>query len=259
MCVVIYAAAPAGKQGSKTGQTSLRSFWQQPLGMQSAATTTDSAAQPAPQVPHQGTKLPSWTQATHTTLPSTNAQLMPSDGPSFPLHIQAKPYLKTAEGALQLQKQAHEEVLSSTPGQGLGAIGQSRLSSDVCLGSGGMEAVDQHLPSAASSQGDLLASQDSTAAAPGDKAAVTAAWSKIHSKMRAPKCKGHNEDCVIREVKKSGPNKGMCLTWPVAQTLTRLLLSTTACSQRFVVEPWSPLDLLAILATGAFFLWQALL
>ncbi|KAL0047212.1 hypothetical protein WJX82_009612 [Trebouxia sp. C0006] len=54
---------------------------------------------------------------------------------------------------------------------------------------------------------DAFGSQSSSAADAG-KAAVTAAWSKIQNKMKAPKCKGHGEDCVIREVKKNGPNKG---------------------------------------------------
>lgn len=42
-----------------------------------------------------------------------------------------------------------------------------------------------------------------------DRVAAAAAWRQIQQKMKAPKCPGHNEECVIREVKKAGPNKGM--------------------------------------------------
>lgn len=35
------------------------------------------------------------------------------------------------------------------------------------------------------------------------------AWNKIKDRMKPPKCKGHNEDCVIRQVKKKGKNHGM--------------------------------------------------
>lgn len=41
-----------------------------------------------------------------------------------------------------------------------------------------------------------------------DRATAAAAWQQIHQKMKPPKCAGHKEDCVIREVKKAGPNKG---------------------------------------------------
>ena len=34
------------------------------------------------------------------------------------------------------------------------------------------------------------------------------AWKQIQNRMKPPKCKGHNEDCVIRQVKKKGPNLG---------------------------------------------------
>jgi len=70
------------------------------------------------------------------------------------------------------------------------------------------EAADPTSRSAQLSQSDAFGSQRNSAADAG-KAAVTAAWSKIQNKMKAPKCKGHGEDCVIREVKKNGPNKGV--------------------------------------------------
>ena len=41
-----------------------------------------------------------------------------------------------------------------------------------------------------------------------DHATAAAAWRQIKQKMQPPKCPGHNENCVIREVKKPGPNKG---------------------------------------------------
>ena len=40
------------------------------------------------------------------------------------------------------------------------------------------------------------------------KPSAVEAWNKIKDKMKPPKCKGHNEDCVIRQVKKKGPNNG---------------------------------------------------
>ena len=39
-------------------------------------------------------------------------------------------------------------------------------------------------------------------------AAAASAWKQIQERMKPPKCKGHNEDCVIRQVKKKGPNFG---------------------------------------------------
>lgn len=37
---------------------------------------------------------------------------------------------------------------------------------------------------------------------------AAAAWRTIQEKMKPPKCRGHNEECVIRQVKKKGPNFG---------------------------------------------------
>ena len=48
-----------------------------------------------------------------------------------------------------------------------------------------------------------------------DRATAAAAWQQIHKKMKPPKCGGHKEDCVIREVKKPGPNKGKRLGAPM--------------------------------------------
>ena len=43
-------------------------------------------------------------------------------------------------------------------------------------------------------------------------AAAKAAWSRIQESAKPPLCGGHQEPCVIREVKKKGPNKGMMLS-----------------------------------------------
>ena len=89
---------------------------------------------------------------------------------------------------------------------------QTSLAATVSNSSAFSGQADVH--SASSSQDVLAASQSSQAMSlsqsmPGaEKAAATEAWQRIHTKMKAPKCKGHNEDCVIREVKKNGPNKG---------------------------------------------------
>ena len=45
--------------------------------------------------------------------------------------------------------------------------------------------------------------------------AAKAAWAQIQQRMKPPLCKGHNEPCVIRQVKKGGPNQGaLCLSCP---------------------------------------------
>ena len=41
---------------------------------------------------------------------------------------------------------------------------------------------------------------------------AAAAWREIHERMKPPKCPGHKEDCVIRTVKKKGPNFGESLS-----------------------------------------------
>jgi hypothetical protein len=38
--------------------------------------------------------------------------------------------------------------------------------------------------------------------------ATRAAWQRIANRMVPPKCRGHGEACVLRTVKKSGPNQG---------------------------------------------------
>ena len=39
-------------------------------------------------------------------------------------------------------------------------------------------------------------------------ASAKAAWAQIQQRMKPPLCKGHSEPCVIRQVKKGGPNQG---------------------------------------------------
>ena len=43
---------------------------------------------------------------------------------------------------------------------------------------------------------------------PEQKASAKAAWAHIQQRMKPPLCKGHSEPCVIRQVKKGGPNQG---------------------------------------------------
>lgn len=43
-------------------------------------------------------------------------------------------------------------------------------------------------------------------------AVAKAAWSRIQESAKPPLCSGHKEPCVIREVKKKGPNKGEMLS-----------------------------------------------
>ncbi|KAK9830809.1 hypothetical protein WJX74_008240 [Apatococcus lobatus] len=54
----------------------------------------------------------------------------------------------------------------------------------------------------------LPASQEASEASQSSASAAAHAWKQIQQRMQAPKCKGHNEDCVIRQVKKSGANQG---------------------------------------------------
>lgn len=37
---------------------------------------------------------------------------------------------------------------------------------------------------------------------------LTEEWKSLFEKLKPPLCNGHGESCVIREVKKNGPNKG---------------------------------------------------
>lgn len=43
---------------------------------------------------------------------------------------------------------------------------------------------------------------------PEQNASAKAAWAQIQQRMKPPLCKGHSEPCVIRQVKKGGPNQG---------------------------------------------------
>ena len=45
-------------------------------------------------------------------------------------------------------------------------------------------------------------------AMPEQNASAKAAWAQIQQRMKPPLCKGHSEPCVIRQVKKGGPNQG---------------------------------------------------
>ncbi|XP_033115453.1 DNA-(apurinic or apyrimidinic site) lyase 2-like [Anneissia japonica] len=62
-----------------------------------------------------------------------------------------------------------------------------------------------------SSQGSNASCEESTSDATNSKGKtkLTSSWKALFSGPRPPpKCKGHNEDCVMRTVKKAGPNYG---------------------------------------------------
>lgn len=44
------------------------------------------------------------------------------------------------------------------------------------------------------------------------RTAAKAVWKEIQERMKPPLCKGHAEPCVIRQVKKGGPNQGNFLS-----------------------------------------------
>ncbi|KAK9867360.1 hypothetical protein WJX84_005602 [Apatococcus fuscideae] len=63
-----------------------------------------------------------------------------------------------------------------------------------------LPASEQTLPSQEVSEASQASNASTSAAA--------TAWRQIQQRMRPPKCKGHGEDCVIRQVKKGGANQG---------------------------------------------------
>lgn len=190
-----------GTKGGKSGQTSLRAFLQHPPAASTCATVDGSATSAegnaAPMVPTHAASAPI---AAHADDPISAPQSSEADsaGPTVDLHLKIR------------QQPGFTELLPAAPAdmQGSSALPQDAVT-NALQGSGSDQggATYAGLGSVYSCETDIVGSQTS-GAADADKAAVTAAWSKIHSKMKAPKCKGHGEDCVIREVKKNGPNKG---------------------------------------------------
>ena len=212
----------SGSKGSnKASQTSLRSFLQQ-APVAAAALTTPIQQSLAGQNP---SLLPNLSQSSSTVV--SDAAQAGVHAPVFPLTnvthaatAQKSMWLKAEAAADTTQvSEAHvdlsQDAASTKPQDTL-----QRRSSNTELKTQEQQAGTQSGATPGLGQNDVGftsavpsevdASSQSGSAPDADKAAVTAAWSRIQSQMKAPKCKGHGEDCVIREVKKSGPNKGMC-------------------------------------------------
>ncbi len=206
------SGSKAGKQGGKAGQTSLRSFLQQAPASQSTAATTP-AIQAAPSAftstfvqvaPGKPSSSSMAEGSLHSTATCTSQRV--TIQPSLEYHpLQAE----LSQQAQRDPQQAANAggVVNSTAAQQQDTILLQQPHSAAQLSSVQTGAVDSRLGPVRLPQNNVFESQ-SSGATDADKAAATAAWSKIHSKMKAPKCKGHGEDCVIREVKKNGPNKG---------------------------------------------------
>ena len=244
------ARAGASKRGAKVGQTSLKSFMQRSPAasvnaasastaiMQrpfAAATVTASALDPGdstsalvglletapvgPSAPQEESdsrgQFGSGAAAEPPVAESSATQLLHqpalqrSSQQSDLDAAQQDPDQHAQPAADSRQKRCHAAISAGLQAEHLGHA-TNRTSSAALLETGDATGINTLSGPASSAQRDASDSSECLIADVG-KAAATAAWSKIHSKMKAPKCKGHNEDCVIREVKKNGPNKGEAL------------------------------------------------
>ena len=220
-------AGPSKLRG-KGSQTSLRAFMQRPAA---AATAIANVASAPNAVVQSINSVPS---ASDSNSNSTSAcvgllDIAPSRSTDLPDHEAAvrQSMIGTIPGSSGAQQQ-HSTQLPEQDCPQLSSLSTLShvhshapfgVSAQLALGRGQKRthapAHDLNIEEDADEQ-DRQASASSvpesqpsmSAASDTEKAAVTAAWSKIQSKMKAPKCRGHNEDCVIREVKKNGPNKG---------------------------------------------------
>ncbi len=219
------SGSKAGARGGKAGQTNLRTFLQQrPAAVTTTAPATSAKADasanaaamssthmiqtatPAAADVSPVNALPvtamSVTAMSHD--PQMSARSAEDKGPAASMDPvmpqQAGTDLQHAETADRQMSNGPAPEYKAGPLQGISLASAPSHSQ--------AEAADPSSRSAQLSQSDAFGSQSNSAADAG-KAAVTAAWSKIQNKMKAPKCKGHGEDCVIREVKKNGPNKGV--------------------------------------------------
>ena len=170
----------AGQQPARAGQKSLKAFFQPP------------AAKAAAERPlHTTSPLPA--AGSHADVASVQTS---SRGDTDRQSHQASPFsgqhpfLATGDNVAgssviapdqPASDWAHVQVAAGTQSQDTAPLSQSQPSSAV--------SISHSIPDT-------------------EKAAATEAWQRIHTKMKAPRCKGHGEDCVIREVKKNGPNKG---------------------------------------------------
>lgn len=220
------SGSKAGARGGKAGQTNLRTFLQQrPAAVTTTATATNAKADasanaaamssthmtqtatPAAAGASPVTALPvtalSATAMSHDPQISARSAEVKSAVPAASM----KPVMPQQAGAELQHAKAADRQMSNAAGPEHEAGPLQGISLASAPSHSQADAADPSSRSAQSSQSDAFGSQSNSAADAG-KAAVTAAWSKIQNKMKAPKCKGHGEDCVIREVKKNGPNKG---------------------------------------------------
>lgn len=221
------SSSKASARGGKAGQTNLRTFLQQrPAAVTTTATATSAKA--------DATANAAATSSTHTIQTATPAAAGASPVTALPVTAMSVTAMshdplmsaRSADDKSAVPAASVHPVMPQQAGADLQHAGAAdrQMSSDPALEhEAGIlqgtslasmpsqveaKAADPSSRSTQSSQSDAFGSQSSSAADAG-KAAVTAAWSKIQNKMKAPKCKGHGEDCVIREVKKNGPNKGV--------------------------------------------------
>ncbi len=210
------SSSRTGARGSKAGQTNLRTFLQQ----RPAAVTTSATATTAKADASAKADAMSSTHMIQTATPAATAGVSPVTAVSHNPQISARsaedesavpsafvdPVMPQQAGADLKHAEAAARQMSSDPA----LEHEAGLSQGISLASAPSQvaAADYSSRSSKSSQSDAFGSHSNSAADAG-KAAVTAAWSKIQNKMKAPKCKGHGEDCVIREVKKNGLNKGV--------------------------------------------------
>ena len=166
----------ASQQSVRAGQRSLKAFFQPPATKASGAALGAASTGPAPLI------FPV-VAASASTSTSEIAQ------PSFVNKFTSQSLQQTSPLRSQtcLARTVHD---SNAPSQ-QAEVQTASSCQDAAASSQSSQAISlsQSVPDA-------------------EKAAATEAWQRIHSKMKAPKCKGHSEDCVIREVKKNGPNKG---------------------------------------------------
>ena len=167
----------ASQQSVRAGQRSLKAFFQPPATKASGAALGAASTGPAPLI------FPVVAASAST---STSEIAQPSFVNKF-----------TSQSAMQ----------QTSPLRSQTCLARTVHDSNAPSQQAEVQTASSCQDAAASSQSSQAISL-SQSVPDAEKAAATEAWQRIHSKMKAPKCKGHSEDCVIREVKKSGPNKG---------------------------------------------------
>ena len=260
------AKAAPSKLGGKAGQTSLRAFMQRPAAdlttVADAATAPNAVVQSIVSVPRASHSNSNSTPACVGLLGAAPAD--PSDLQKHETAVRPSGTISGSSGAAHsthLPKQDCSQLSSLSQLHSLDSPfgtskqlapdrGQKRTHALAHDLNTEQHAEEQHRPGSttvlishqqldragvnavSSSQSSVPESQSSVnVAADTEKAAVTAAWSKIQSKMKAPKCRGHSEDCVIREVKKNGLNKGekACVELPPPHACSKTACQLLSC------------------------------